>query len=852
MSTPPQRLIDQIKPAHYKLSLDVDMETFRFAAQEQIEFELTTAAKTLTFHAVDLEITSAQLANDTAATSIVFDAETQTVALGFAAEVPAGSHQLQLAFAGTIQDSLHGFYRSSYEQGGQTKWLATTQFEPVHAREAFVCVDEPAAKAVFELDLTFPAGLTAIANTAAVSDTETAGRRHVQFAPTPKLSLYLVAYIIGEFEYVERRTPENVLVRAYATPGKLGQLEFALDTAVRTLSYYGDYFGIAYPLPKLDMIAIPDFASGAMENWGAVTYRETALLLDPNQTSLGQKQRVAEVITHELAHQWFGNLVTMAWWNDLWLNEGFASWVEVLAQDHLFPEWQVWTQFAAGDLAGALDDDALANTHAIEVEVEDPRALDEIFDGISYAKGASIINMLHHYLGAETFRRGLAQYLQQFQYGNATTRDLWAALEASSGQPVSQVMTAWTSLPGYPIVEIDESELRQERFYASARERTTAKSQAVWPLPLSLLTPQGELPTQLITETTAALPAAAARAAWLKPNAGQTGFYRVRYTPAMIEQLTPVLASAQLPAVDRFGLVSDVFATAEAGFSSGTVGLQLLQALRHETDYVAWCGLADGLGSLLAIAEDDRLRAQLEQFGGWVVQPAAQRLGWTAATGESTFDTLLRPLVLQQALRFDDAATTAEAQRRFAAYVAGQGVDPDLRGAILYGAARQGGLTEFEAIFKLYQAETVPQVKQQLLVSLCRFRQPELIQRSLELGLSEHVRPQDTIWTIGVGLQRRESRDLAWAFLQQNWPTMIERYGAGGHMLSYFPHFVGSGFASHAKASEVATFFAAHPHPAITRPVAQAVEAINLKANWAERDQAQLVQALTTWQTGLK
>jgi puromycin-sensitive aminopeptidase len=846
------RLLDQLIPDAYHLSLDVDMTGFRFTAEETIEFTVRQATTELVFHGVELEVSNAQLDTKIPAASIDYSTEDQTVTLRFAQTITSGRHELKLTVAGQINDSLHGFYRSSYQHNGQEHWLATTQLEAIHAREAFICIDEPAAKAVFNISLTVPQELTAISNAAIVREHKLEhGRKRVEFAPTPRMSTYLVAYLVGEFEYIEGKTPEDITVRIYATPGKKHQLDFALETAIRTLSYYTDYFGIAYPLSKLDMIAVPDFAAGAMENWGAVTYRETALLFDPAKTSLAGKQRVAEVIAHELAHQWFGNLVTMTWWNDLWLNEGFASWVEVLAQDHLFPEWEVWTQFVGDHFARAQELDALANTHPIEVQVDDPRALDEIFDAVSYSKGGAIINMLHHYLGAETFRRGLQAYLKQYSYHNATTADLWAALGQASGQPVAQVMSAWTSQPGYPLLEIENQAISQRRFYASPHEAAQAKSQEIWPVPFEAVIPGGhEGEKTLVTEAKQALPLSYMGLDWFKPNPGQTGFYRVHYTAQLLENLQAPLAAGQLSPTDRVGLVSDQIATTEAGITSSTTALTLLQTLRSEPHFVVWGELSGGLTKIIGITEDEAVRQRLERFGRWLVQPNLTRLGWDAKRDEPVFDTLMRPAILQQAIRFDDPAVTAEARRRFAAYHAGEPTHPDLLGSLCYAMARSGTAADYELLLEHYRTESVPQLKNIFLATLGRFRDPELIARTLRMSLQvEEVRPQDTILVLAVLMRNHDARIQAWSFIQEQWPTLLERYGAGGHMLEYIPSLIGIAFATPDKAKEVQDFFAAHPHPSITRPVAQAIEAITLKADWYTRDQAQIEQFLTKFET---
>ncbi len=835
------RLIDAIIPERYELEIDVDMQVFDYTVLQKIDFELVAPTKKLVFHAVRMRVSHGRLDDEITAKDTEVNEADEKVTLRFDDEIPAGRQTLSLKATGKLNESLRGFYRSTYTDttGDKPveKSIATTQFEAVHAREAFVCIDEPSAKAVFEIKLIVPKALTAISNTNPTSETVEDDRKTVTFAPTPKMSTYLVAYIIGEFEYLEKTTPEGVVVRTYATPGNTYQLEFALDIAVRTLSFYTEYFDIPYPLPKLDMIAVPDFAAGAMENWGAVTYRDTALLLDPEKTSLSNKQRVAEVVMHELAHQWFGNLVTMAWWEDLWLNEGFATWVETLAMDKLFPEWKTWEEFAVANVSYAMELDGLANTHPIQVPVEDPRSLDEIFDAISYSKGASIIDMLHHYLGAETFRKGLNIYLNRHKHGNTVTHDLWAALGEASGKPVDEVMSAWTSLPGYPIVSFNEGQAVQERFYSSPREAKKGGHQpSNWPIPFGVLLPGGgeTEPTLLIAPQE--LPEAAMKADWFKPNPDQTSFFRTQYTPGMIEALSEPLRLKELGAKDRFGVVSDVLATTEAGRTDSVTALKLIAMLRDESDYVVWNAVSGGLGGVLGVMDSEEARPDIDAFGLWLVQPNVARLGWEAKPDEPVFDTLMRPMVLQLAVRFDDPSVTAEAQKRYQGYLGGAELDPELRSSVLYAAARHGGAKEFQEILERYRVEQSPQVKMTLLATLGRFRTDEQIQAFLDLGLSDDVRPQDFYMILAWGFRNRHGRDATWKYLKKHWNALVKRYGAGGHMLERFPVYAAMGFATHEMAKEIKEFFAANPHPAIGRPTAQAVESVELKADWRERD----------------
>ncbi len=841
------RLLDQIKPSTYNLAIEPNLEKFTYIATEEIVFELVRPSKILVFHGVGLNLMVATVDGQQASESPVINDDAQTVSFNFAEELPAGMHTLRLQFSGDINEGLHGFYRSRYEDQGKYKWLATTQFEAVHARQAFVCIDEPSAKAVFNLKLTVADELTALSNTNVIKEEDIGdGKKTLTFAPTPKMSTYLVAFIIGELEYVEAATKEGVIIRAYATPGKQNQLDFALTTATKTLSFFTDYFDIPYPLPKLDMVAIPDFGAGAMENWGLVTYRESALLLNPAQTSLGNRQRVAEVVCHELAHQWFGNLVTMAWWNDLWLNEGFASWIEVLAQDNLFPEWKIWDQFVTGDIAQAMDLDALANTHPIEVEVEDPRQLDEIFDSISYAKGGSIIHMMFNYLGENDFRDGLRLYLKRHIYGNTTTADLWAALGEVSKQPVAKIVGGWTSQPGYPIVSIIDGTVTQERYFASPREANANTQQITWSIPLTAQDSNGAIIHRLIDKSSEPI---GNLSKTVKLNPGQSGFYRIRYGLDQIKKLTPPLENQTLETIDRYGIVDDVYAAASAGLTDSTTALTLTKTLRNEPDYNVWQSVSGGFGQILGLLPTGPTYELAENFGRWLIKPNLDRLGWNKTKKEAYFDTLMRTLILRQAVRFDDPDTVNEARRRFDDQLAGKNeVDPDLRLAVYSSVARNGNTKDYETILNLYQKETGIQEKLRLLSTLSVFKQPDLAKRTLELSMNPNeVRSQDTVFLIVGGMANRYTRELTWQFLRDNWGEMIKRYGNGGHMLSNFVNSVGNSLTTHAEAAEVKDFFAHHPHPAITRPVAQAVESITQRADWLERDKDSIMKFFETW-----
>ena len=460
------RLPGDVRPLAYQLSLTPDLSRFVFDGTVSVSIEVLTPCRTITLNAVELDISRVRVggaegdATGEMSGEVTYDAGGETATLTFPSEIAPGRATLSMNFAGVLNDRLRGFYRSRYvDADGAERYLASTQFEATDARRAFPCWDEPSLKATFSVALTIPKGLAAVSNrpeepvTAAGDDTRDAGTKTVRFTTTPPMSTYLLAFVVGDLRSVERRARSGVLMRVWAIAGNEERGRFALDVSIRLLDYFNEYFGIPYPLPKLDHVAIPDFAAGAMENWGCITYREPTLLVDERSSSAGTRQLVAAIIAHEMAHMWFGDLVTMAWWNDLWLNESFASWMGDKAVDALYPEWEKWNQFLVDDTARALQLDGLRNSHPIEQEVDDPAEIGQLFDAISYSKGASVIRMLEAYLndgGDDAFRRGINGYLEKHRHGNATTADLWTALGEASGRPVGEIMDSWTKQTGHP------------------------------------------------------------------------------------------------------------------------------------------------------------------------------------------------------------------------------------------------------------------------------------------------------------------------------------------------------------------------------------------------------------------
>ncbi|HEV7702610.1 MAG TPA: M1 family metallopeptidase [Candidatus Paceibacterota bacterium] len=822
------RLSKNVTPIDYKIQLKPDLENFTFAGVETISLKILKATKALTLHSKEIEIDTAdvKINGKKIFAKIFYDTKKETATFIFSKSIPAGKAKLVLVFRGILNDKMRGFYRSKYLVGGKEYHMATTQFEATDARRAFPCFDEPARKAVFHVSLIVPQGKTALSNTLPISSIEhEAGYDIVKFSPTPKMSTYLLAFIVGDFEYLEKKAKSGTRIRVYTTPSKKNQAKFALDCTVKTLEFYERYFNIKYPLPVLDMIAIPDFASGAMENWGAITYRESALLVDEEHSSASNKQWVALVIAHELAHQWFGNLVTMEWWTHLWLNEGFASYIEYLAVDKLFPEWDIWTQFSTNDLGVALRLDALMNTHPIEVEVHHPSEMGEIFDEVSYSKGASVIRMLADYLGEKDFRDGLSYYLKKHSYKNTETIHLWQAFERVSKKPVAKMMHNWTSKPGYPVIkamlENGKLELSQERFFTSPLSKKKNKIKTQWEVPILIVEQEG----------------------WTKVNIGESGFYRTAYSRELLGKLVAPVQNKILSARDRLGIVRDLFALAEAGTIATIDALEFVKAYKKEDNYTVWLEIAMGLARIEQLLKQNN---DLNKFVINLLSPTFKRLGWNKKPNESHADTLLRSLAISRLGRSGDKRVIAEARKRLkSGHAKGRAskINPDLRGAVYGVVASAGNTKEYNTFIKLYKAETLHEEQNRIGSALGDFKNPKILQFACEFAMSENVRTQDTVSILSSVGANPMGRDIWWNFLQKNWKTLVSRYGEGGLTLGRAVKAIGrSAEEKHLKS--IIKFFKTHQAPGAKRSIDQVIERLEGNVAWLKRDRKKIEKFL--------
>ena len=853
------RLPSTVQPLKYDITLVPDLTAFTFKGEETIELEIASPISSVTLNATELEVQHAQLtlADGTVlrCQSTTANAELETMTFGFGREVSAGAAVLNIHFTGTLNDQLRGFYRSGYlDPAGQERYLATTQFEATDARRAFPCWDDPAVKAVFSVTLVVPADLVAISNTPTESEQALGdGTKAVRFKPSPKMSTYLVAFVVGDMACVQAQADNGTLMRVWTTRGKEAQGQFALENAVKLLRYYNGYFGIPYPLEKLDHIAVPDFAAGAMENWGAITYRETALLFDAANSAATARQRILEVVAHEMAHMWFGDLVTMEWWNDLWLNESFASWMGDKAVDSLYPEWAMWTQFVSHDTNRALSLDGLRNSHPIEALVNNPSEIRELFDAISYSKGGSVLRMLEHFLGEEMFRKGLRRYLTVHQYANARTEDLWKALEEESGQPVTALMDSWVKQTGYPLLQVETARgqdrvslrLRQGRFLYDNLLGQSPPDGSRWQIPLSVATASSDKPvTKLMddAEDTVTLPLGAGASAkdgddWIKANADQTGFFRVHYPPEEWARLRKAVAAKRLPATDRLGLQNDAYALVRAGMAPATLFLDMAEAYKEEDDATVWGDLSANLGGLETIIADQPYTDRFDLFARSLFERAAGKAGWDAKPNEGHLDALRRSVVLGQAGAYGDPSVIAEAKARFARYLQDPGsLHPDLRGVVMGLVAQEGDSDTYETLWSLQRQAELSEEKVRFLGALCRFKDKGLLSETLRRSMdTKEVRSQDTVIVVASVARNRAGRDLAWEFLKDNWSELDRRYGQGGFAITAMVSTTGA-FTNLDRAQEVDEFFKAHPAPSATRTIQQSLERIRLNHAWLERN----------------
>lgn len=846
MSKNVRRLFKNFQPTNYAITLDPDRSSLQLSGTVTIRGKKVGApSQRLTFHQHELRITKATITHITKKEKITVAVDRishhksfDEVRLHTTERVFAGEYEITLEFKGPITRVMDGVYPCTFKQDGQQKQLVATQFESHHARQAFPCIDEPEAKATFDLTLVSPVGETVLGNTPVKTQKTEGDKLVTTFETTPIMSTYLLAFVYGELQSLEKTTKNGTVVRTFATAQHVANTAFALETAVRCLEYFEDYFAIPFPLPKCDFVALPDFASGAMENWGLITFREHSLLVDPENTSLPVKQYVAEVVCHELTHQWFGNLVTMRWWTDLWLNEGFANVMAYLAVDELFPEWKMMTQYIVEEQQIALKLDALENTHAIEVPVNHPDEIRTIFDTISYSKGGSCILMLLKYLGQEDFREGLRYYLKKHAYDNTDTVDLWDALEHVSGKPVRKIMSAWTSQPGYPVVKVTTSgtrvDLQQEQFFINPGARKKHSKQ-LWPIALG----GGNKTPDMLTGPTASFTNEESRE--LKLNRDQSSFIRVIYDEPQTEVLAKQIREGNLSPVDRLGVLSDAFEAAKAGYSDTLSALRLLEAFQDEDSDVVWDIITANFAAIRNIMNDEQLRTATKPFGRQLIAKQLSRLGLEPKKNDSHFDTLLRPTVVSIAAICDEQTVVDDIHAKFKAMKKTSDLNPDMRGIIYTDIARRGGQAEFDRLLALHDSSDSAEERVTLAAGITNFHQPELIAKALALITTDTVRLQDVMYWVSYSFSNRFARQATWDWVRENWGWLKENLGSD-MSFTRLPMFVARSTSDAAFLKEYKAFFESVMEPSLDRAYKQGIEMIEWQSAWRERDLAAIKQ----------
>jgi puromycin-sensitive aminopeptidase len=841
------RLPLDVRPVRYGAEVRVDLDTDRFEGALTIELALDRERAELHLHAVGLELSSVRA--EAGARSLdghaSFDAESETVTLTFDEPLPAGASTLRLAYHGAFSPGLRGLYRA----GG----IAVTQFEAADARRLFPCFDEPAFKAIWDVTLAgVPAGAVAISNGAVVRDEPDArGGRRVTFKSTPVLSSYLVAAVVGELVSSEPVTTRDVPIRTWSVPAKRHLTAFAQRAAAAVLPLLEDYFGLPYPFGKLDQIGVPDFEAGAMENAGCITFREVALLLDEATAPLGVQKRVAEVITHELAHQWFGNLVTMVWWDDLWLNEAFATWMAYKIVDAWRPEWRIWMDFEGGK-GSAMLLDSLQAAHPIRADIANAEEAGESFDAITYEKGGAVLRMIEGFLGDAKFRDGIRLYMQRHREKNATADDLWGALATASGQPIVELANGWIRQVGYPVVslaldaEAGTVALAQRRFFADpdAREAGTPTTWLV-PMVLRFADDRGTQEQRVLLDARASSVKLTATGAvrWCFGNADARGFFRTAYDAAALARLLPEVAA--LRPSERMALVSDQWALVRAGAVPIGAFLDLVASLGDEDDHVVLDDLVGRLATIEHRHLDEAERARFEAFVRGLFGARAAKLGWQTRPGDDD-ETRLRRAALLRALVLlaREPAAVAEAARRLPPRDGASGgdpVDPNLLDVVVTASARLADDAGFEELRRRAHDETDPAAKRRYLHALARVEVPAIAARAVALALGPDVPMQDFTSYLGVLLGNRATREETWRLIQTRFADV--RAKADSPMLLRRLVEALAALPERRHLEEITAFLASHPIDGAKQATAQTLERLRMDVALRER----LVPAVATW-----
>jgi aminopeptidase N len=786
MATAPGKLPKDIIPRAYVIHLEPNTDSLVTVGSESIEVEVLKPTDRIVINAVDTDISRASLSGAHTSEELTpqIDSKAETVTFQTKTSLEPGSYQLSLTFQSKITEQPHGLFIQYFRNGDRLERLLSTQMEPTDARRLFPCWDEPVFRAFFQLTVKAKKEDTVISNMPIASE-QTLGpeEKLVTFVRTPAMASYLFVLACGKLEWIEDEVA-GVKLRIVATPGKKELGRYALEVTKKILPYYNEYFGVPYPLPKLDQIALPSGFSGAMENWGGITYNEDLLLFDPHASSDVARQRIFEVMAHEIAHQWFGDLVTMAWWDNIWLNEGFASWMQKKAADHFNPDWKVWVH-SNNDKQRAMAFDARKTSHPIQQPITDEAQANSAFDEITYQKGQSFIRMLENYVGEEAFRSGIRSYMAKHKYSNTTTADLWEALETAAGKPVKGVAASWTEQPGFPLIKVKTQcvngrqivGLQQTRFLIGESDNTSLR----WSVPVGLMrvSEPEKIKRVLLSKSSSDFDF------WhcnepVKVNAGDVGFFRVSYEPALFSELER--NALNLPESDRVNLLTDTWATVESGDTPASTYFELLEGLSRDDSYAVWqsiIGFERTIGPLKLVnrlEQDQPGRAKYEDYVCTLLGQKLAELTWDEQAGEPIDKRLLRALLIEALGMFGDQSVIDEAFRRFAHFRENPtSLNPNLRPAIVRIVGRCSSPTDYETLLKLAEESPTSEERRMYLRALSAVRDPELAQRSVQFFVSKHVAPGDA----GRALEEAawEHPEIVWTFATTHIKQFQQRFG---------------------------------------------------------------------------
>jgi puromycin-sensitive aminopeptidase len=819
VSVDPYRLPHHTLPRHYDLELAPDLERGTFEGRVHIDLEIQQATTTFLLNADELTI--AEVLVDGLAVTWRLEPDTERLVVALESEHPPGPARMSMLFSGVLNDKLRGFYRSTYRDAdGAEQVIATTQMQPTDCRRAFPCFDEPEFKATFAVSLVIRDGLMAVSNGPEIGRCDVGdGRIRVDFATTMAMSTYLVAFVVGPLAATEAVDVGGIPVRIIHVPGKEHLTDFGLEVATFGLAWFQDYYGIRYPSDKVDLLALPDFAAGAMENLGCITFRENLLLVDPATATQVERQLVADVVTHELAHMWFGDLVTMRWWNGIWLNEAFATFMEVAACDAFRPAWQRWTTFGL-ERSAAFDVDALASTRSVEFEVRSPADSEGMFDVLTYQKGGALLRMLEQYLGPEAFRGGVSHYLTRHAYSSTDTSDLWDALEEVTRAPVRRLMDSWIWQPGFPLIHAslsgDQLVLRQERARLSPLDDDTR-----WVVPVHLRDGAGHQRVVLLDTEELAVPLGAGSRGPIVVNAGGVGFYRVAYDDELRQRLRGD-ALKTMDTLERYHLVDDAWSAVLAGRLSPGEFMSLVEAFTAEGELAVWQAIATGVAGCARLVEGEAAEALARRVAA-LTAPVLRDLGFAPAASEAELTSKLRGLALTlSALYGRDDASRGRARALWdRSREDPSAVHPELIAASTTIVAAEADVDTYAMLLEGFRTASTPQEQLRHLYALAEPDDADLIRRTCDFAFSDEVKTQNAPFLLNRCIANRHHGRSAWQMVRERWSEATDRFPVNTIVRMVDPV---KSLNDEASAHEVPAFFAEHPVPQSAATLAQILE----------------------------